>query len=97
MDSRWALCNESNEEVHVVDEGVVVGAGQVLGLMFVSSRSVVVNIDETLLHTSNIFQILWQGLGIEGVFPILWRRCEDCWMDVIYKISIWDTPGQPPC
>lgn len=72
-DSRWALCNESNEEVHVIDEGVVVGAGQVFGLMFVSSCSVVVHIDETILHPSNITQILWQVSGIEGVVPILWR------------------------
>lgn len=87
--SRWALCNESDEEVHVVDEGVVVGAGQVLGLMFVSSRGVVVHVDETVLHTGNISQILWQVLGIKGVFPILWRRCEDWWMEVTYKVSIW--------
>lgn len=91
QDSRWALCNESDEEVHVVDEGVVVGAGQVFGLVFVSSRSVVVHIDDTVLHTSDVSQILWQVGGIEGVFPVLWRRCEDWWMDVTYKLNIWDT------
>lgn len=76
-DSRWALCNEGDEEVHVVDEGVIVGAGHVFGLMFVSSCSIIVHIDKTLLHASNIAQILWQFLDIKGVFPILWRSCED--------------------
>ena len=80
-DSRWALCNESNEEVHVVNEGVVVGAGQVFVLMFIGSSSVVVHEDDTILHTSNVSQILWQGLGIKGVFSVLWRSCEDWWTD----------------
>ena len=75
-DSRWALCNEGNEEVHVIDEGVVVGAGQVFGLMFVSSCLVIVHIDDTILHTSNVSQILWQVLCVKGVFPVLWRRGE---------------------
>lgn len=76
-DSRWALCNESNEEVHVVDEGVVVGAGQVFGLMFVGSFSIVIHINDTILHTSNISQILRQVLGVKWVVPILGRRSED--------------------
>lgn len=78
LDSRWALCNESNKEVHVIDECVVVGPGQVFGLMFVSSCSIVVHIHETLLHAGNITQILWQVLGVKGVFSILWRSREDC-------------------
>lgn len=57
--------------------------------MFVSSCSVVVHIDETVLHAGNISQILWQVLGIKGVFPILWRRCEGLWMEVTYKLIIW--------
>lgn len=76
-DSRWALCNESDEEVHVVDEGVIVRAGHVFGLMFVSSCSVIVHIDDTILHASNIAQILWKVLRLKGVFPILWRSCEN--------------------
>lgn len=77
-DIRWALCDESNEEVHVVNEGVVIRAGQVFGLMLVSSCSIIVHIDDTILHTSNISQILWQVLTIKGIFPILRRMCEDC-------------------
>lgn len=71
--SRRALRNESNEEVHVIDEGVVVGAGQVFGLMFVRSSGVVVHVDDAILHTSDVSQVLWQVLGFEGVFSILWR------------------------
>lgn len=52
--SRRALRNESNEEVHVIDEGVVVGAGQVFGLMFVCSGGVVVHVDDAILHTSDV-------------------------------------------
>lgn len=52
--SRRALRNESNEEVHVIDEGVVVGAGQVFGLVFVCSGRVAVHIDDTILHTSDV-------------------------------------------
>lgn len=71
--SRRALRNESNEEVHVIDEGVVVGAGQVFGLMFVRGGGVVVHVDDAILHTSDVSQVLWQVLGFEGVFSILWR------------------------
>lgn len=77
MDSRGALCNESDEEVHVIDEGVVVGVGQVFGLMLVSSCCVVVHIDETVLHTGNIAQILRQVFGVKWVFTILWGSCKD--------------------
>lgn len=76
-DSRWALCNESNEEIHVVDEGVVVWAGKVFGMVFVGSCGIIVHVDEALLHTSHIAQVLWQGLVIEGIFPSLRQRCED--------------------
>lgn len=75
-DSRRALSNERNEEVHVIDEGVIVGAGQVFGLMFVSSCSVVIHVDETILHTGHVTQILWQVTGAERVVPVLWRSCE---------------------
>lgn len=76
--SRRALRNESNEEVHVIDESVVVGAGQVFGLMFVCSGGVVVHVDDAILHTSDVSQVLWQVLGFEGVFSILWRWKEYC-------------------
>lgn len=76
-DSRWALGNEGDKEVHVIDEGGIVGAGQVFGLMFVSSCSIVVHVDETVLHTSHVAQILWQVFGVKGVLSLLWRRCED--------------------
>lgn len=71
--SRWALRNESNEEVHVIDEGVVVGAGQVFGLMFVCSGGVIVHVDDAILYTSDVSQVLWKVLGFEGVLSILWR------------------------
>lgn len=76
-DSRWALRNESDEEIHVVDEGVVVRAGEVFGMVLVGRRGVVVHVDEALLHTGHVTQVLWQGLGIEGIFSRLGQSCED--------------------
>lgn len=76
-DSRWALCNESYEEIHVVDEGVVVWVGKVFGLVFVGGSGIIVHVDEALLHAGHIAQVLWQGLGIEGIFPRLRQRRED--------------------
>lgn len=75
-DSRWALGNESNEEIHVIDECVVVRAGKIFWLMFVGGRSIIVHVDKTLLHASDISQVLWQGLKIKGIFPTLRKRCE---------------------
>lgn len=74
---RWALSDESNQKVHVIDEGGVVRVRQVSGLVLVSGGRVIVNIDDTILHTGNIAQALRQDTGIEGVFSILGRRCED--------------------
>lgn len=70
---RWALCDESDEEVHVVDEGVVVRAGQVFGLVLVGRSGVVVHIDEAVLHAGNITQVGWQVLGVKGILFLLWR------------------------
>lgn len=76
--SRWALSNEGNEEVHVVDEGVVVGAGQVFGLVLVCSGGVIVHVDEAFLHARDVAQVLLQVLGFEGVLAVLWRWGEHC-------------------
>lgn len=71
--SRWALSNESNEKVHVVNEGVVVRAGQVFGLVLVCGGGVIVHVDEAVLHARDVAQVLWQVLGVEGVLAVLWR------------------------
>lgn len=71
--SRWTLSNESNEEVHVVDEGFVVGAGQVFGLVLVCGGGVIVHVDEAVLHARDVAQVLLQVLGFEGVLAVLWR------------------------
>lgn len=71
--SRWALSNESNEEVHVVDEGVVVRTGQVFGLVLVCGGGVIVHVDEAILHARDVAQVLLQVLGFEGVLAVLWR------------------------
>lgn len=76
-DSRRTLRNESNEEIHVVDEGVVVGAGKVFGLVFVGSRGVMVDVDEAVLHTRDVSQVFWQFPCVERIHPRLWQRCED--------------------
>lgn len=71
--SRWPLSNEGNEEVHVVNEGVVVGAGQVFGLVLVCGSGVVVHVDEAIFHARDVAQALLQVLGVEGILAILWR------------------------
>lgn len=71
--SRWALSNEGNEEVHVVDEGFIVGAGQVFGLVLVCGSGVVVHVDEAIFHARDVAQVLLQVLGFEGILAVLWR------------------------
>lgn len=84
--SRWTLSNEGNEEVHVVDEGVVVGAGQVFGLVLVCGSGVVVHVDEAIFHPGDVAQVLLQVLGVKGVLAVLWRWSEHC---CIYKIVLF--------
>ena len=74
---RGAQCNERNQEVHVIDEGVVVNVGQIMGLVLVSSLLVVVNVDNAVLHAGNVAQVRREFRGIEGVFPALGRWVED--------------------
>lgn len=75
-DSRGALCNQGNEEVHVIDEGVVIRPGQVLGLVFVGGLLVIVNIDEPLVHPGHIAKVLRQRFETEGVLILLGWGCK---------------------
>jgi len=75
---RGALGDQGDEEVHFVDEGFVVGAGQLVGLVLVRRRLVLVHIDDAVLHARLVAQVLGQGAGVERVLAVLRGTCELC-------------------
>lgn len=85
LNSRWALCDQSNEKIHVVDEGRVVRAGQVLGFVFVSGPCVFVHVDNTIFHTRYVAQVFRKAFNVEGILAILGWGCED-WINTLSAV-----------
>lgn len=78
VDLRWALSDESDQEVHVIDKGGEVRGGQVDGLVVVSSLLVFEGTYHTVLHARHVVQVLGQGLSLKRILTFLGWSCEDC-------------------
>lgn len=64
---RWALSDESDEEVHIVNKGSKVRSWQVHAL----------DVDDTIPHDCLVGQVLRQGLRLEWILPSFGWRSED--------------------
>lgn len=64
---RWALSDESDEEIHIVNKGSKVRSWQVHAL----------DVDDTIPHACLMGQILGQGLRLKWILPSFGWRSED--------------------
>jgi len=76
--ARWALRDQGDEEVHVIDESGKFWTGVVQRLVFISRCLVFVDKDNTILHASNVAKVRWEVLSAERILASLGRRGKDC-------------------
>lgn len=73
QNSRWALSYQGDQKVHVVDEGDKVWTGM-KRLVFISRRCVFIDVDNTILHASNIADVWKETFSAERILTSLRRR-----------------------
>lgn len=68
------LCNQGQEEVHVINEVLKAGVGQILWLISVSCCLVFIDVNYTILHLNVVSQVLTEIPHVKGILSILhWR------------------------
>lgn len=72
------LCNQDQEEIHVIDEVLEAGVGQILWLISLSCCLVCVDINYPILHLHVVPQVLREVPSVKGILSILHWRGEHC-------------------
>lgn len=65
------LCNEGQEEVHVINEVLEAGVGQVLWLISANRCLVSVDVNYPIFHLDVVSQVLGETLSFKGILSIL--------------------------
>lgn len=71
-----SLCNQGQEEVHVINEVLKIGVGQVLWLVSASCCFVSIDVNYPILHLNVVSQVLSKIPSFKGILSILHRWCE---------------------
>lgn len=72
------LCNQDQEEVHVIHEALEAGVGQVLRLISLSRCLVCIDINYPILHLDMVSQVLGEIPSVKGILSTLHWRGEHC-------------------